>query len=117
MQGELDWTADLQLGDESTVRLVVRNVTYQLVRDVTADLDAPFALLSQDRTRRELSDLQAGEEREVFWVVRAAAPLDSGSLHVAVSTSNSGSQQLRRTFRVQEPAAPVPALPSLPLPA
>ena len=106
-EAELDWPRELPVDAGALARLTVRNVTRDTLRDVTVDLDMPFALEADDQTRQSLGDLGQGEEREVTWNVRAVASLDSGSVHAAVATSNNGSLLIRRSFRIPGAAEPV----------
>ena len=106
-EAELDWPRELPVDAGALARLTVRNVTRDTLRDVTVDLDMPFALEADDQTRQSLGDLGQGEEREVTCNVRAVASLDSGSVHAAVATSNNGSLLIRRSFRIPGSAEPV----------
>jgi hypothetical protein len=102
IEAELEWEArSLVIGQTSTARLVVRNVSDGIVRDVTVDLTVPFAIRKEETPRR-LGDLEPGDERAVEWTMRIVAPIDSGVLHVPVATGNNGSVLIRRPFRVAE---------------
>jgi len=100
IEAELDWDDQaLQEGEESIARLVLRNVTDGTVRDVRVEVEAPFAV-RVEQAAESLGELEPGQEREVSWTLHPVGGLESGSLHVAVATANSGSLLLRRPFRV-----------------
>ncbi|MGP4022073.1 transglutaminase domain-containing protein [Actinomadura sp. 3N407] len=116
VEAGLGWEArGLVVGEPSTARVVIRNISDEPIRDVTADMTAPFAIRVEE-TQRRLGDLEPGDEREIEWTLWTVAPIDAGSLHVAVATGNSGSVLIQRPFRVAEPvdvprvqvAAPLP---------
>jgi uncharacterized membrane protein len=103
--------AEYLVGDEVTIRATIRNVSDHIASGIQVRLKAPFALEVADCERR-WDRLAAGECREVTWSLRASAALQSGSLHVSVTTADSGSVVSRHAFRVHGRKSVIQASPA-----
>jgi hypothetical protein len=87
-------------GEHADIRAAIRNTSDIGLRNVDVRLMTPFALPVADRASRHLELLRPYESIEVVWSAQAAAPLASGSLHLAVDTSNGGGLMRRIPFRI-----------------
>lgn len=105
LKGELAMPETLMIGERAIVRAQVTNTRNAPVRDVMAELRAPFAL-EVERTRQPIGDIRPYETRELSWAVRAIAPLRSASLFLAVASANGGGLRLRQPFTIAQPHRP-----------
>ena len=105
-----------QEGVQGTIRILVGNAGDSVIRGIAVAVEAPFAVELGRQSAFQLETLSPREEREILLVVRAVAPLASGSLHIAVASTNAGGLMLRLPFRVEAIKPPLEAHPGVKVP-
>lgn len=116
LQARLDMPPVWQEGAEGTIRVLLRNAGNFALRMVEVGIEAPYALSLERQHVARLDVLAPGEEREISFMTRAIATLSSGSLHVAIASTNGGGLMLRQPFRVEGPPSRIESQTSLRLP-
>ena len=109
---EVSSSSEFTTDELATVRAVISNPTTESVRDVRIEVEAPFALEVEPRYLR-FEEIRPYESREVAFRVRAVAQLRSGSLRIAISSSNGGGILVRRPFAVAGEEPVIDATPGL----
>jgi hypothetical protein len=116
LRAKLDMPEVWQEGAEGVIRVLVQNAGDAAIRAVEVLIEAPYALIVERGRWAHVDALAPGEEREFGFLTRAIAALDSGSLHVAIASSNGGGLKLRRPFRIEGRPAELEVRPAFRLP-
>jgi|SRR5262245_22548638 len=116
LRTKLDMPEVWHEGAEGVIRVLVQNAGDVAVKAVEVSIEAPYALSVERGRAARFDALAPGEEREFGFLARAMVALESGSLHVAIASSNGGGLKLRQPFRIEGCPAGVEARPAFRLP-
>jgi hypothetical protein len=111
VDGRIDLPSRLALGERSVLHVRVHNPGEATAHGVQVRLAVPYALAATEQTTWDLGDLAPGEARDASVALTAAAPLTSGSVHVAITSAMGGSTVLRHHVEIVELPAVEPAGP------
>ena len=116
LRANLDMPLVWQEGAEGTIRVLLHNEGDFALQTVEVEIEAPYTLSLERQRAVRLDVLAPGEEREIAFMARAIAALSSGSLHVAIASTNGGGLMLRQPFRVEGRPVRIEAQPGFRLP-